>query len=77
MIKRLKLYNTILKLAIDRKTKLKLKKIAYQNKMTMSEYVRNLIDIAILKYDHEKNMKYLALNSEIMAAKSLRGNPYD
>jgi len=45
--KRLKLYDTSIELCINKKTKEKLRKIAYKQKITMSEYVRYLINFAI------------------------------
>ena len=44
---RLKLYDTSIELCINKKTKDKLRKIAYKQKVTMSEYIRHLIDYAI------------------------------
>ena len=45
--KRLKLYDTSIELCINKKTKEILRKIAYKQKITMSEYVRYLINFAI------------------------------
>ena len=49
--KRLKLYDTSIELCINKKTKEKLRKIAYKQKITMSEYVRHLINFAIAYND--------------------------
>lgn len=49
--KRLKLYDTSIELCINKKTKEKLRKIAYKQKITMSEYVRYLINFAIAYND--------------------------
>ena len=46
-MKRLKLYDDILILSINKKEKSKLRKIAYNNKLTMSEFNRLLIKLAI------------------------------
>lgn len=43
MIDRLKLYNTRITLRLSNKEKNILKKNAYNKKITMSEYIRNLI----------------------------------
>lgn len=45
--KRLKLYDTSIEVCISKKTKEKLRKIAYKQKITMSEYIRKLVDFAI------------------------------
>lgn len=45
--KRLKLYDTSIEICINKKCKEKLRKIAYKNKLTMSEYIRNLINCAV------------------------------
>lgn len=45
--KRLKLYDTSIEICINHKAKEKLRKIAYKQKITMSEYIRKLIDFAI------------------------------
>lgn len=45
--KRLKLYDTSIEICINKKTKEKLRKIAYKQKITMSEYIRQLIELAI------------------------------
>ena len=43
MVDRLKLYNTRITLRLSNKEKNILKKNAYNKKITMSEYIRNLI----------------------------------
>ena len=45
--KRLKLYDTSIEICVSKKTKEKLRKIAYKQKITMSEYIRKLVDFAI------------------------------
>ena len=49
--KRLKLYDTSIEICISKKNKEKLRKIAYKNEITMSEYIRRLIDFAIANND--------------------------
>jgi len=44
---RLKLYDTSIEICISKKVKEKLRRIAYKQNVTMSEYVRCLIDFAI------------------------------
>lgn len=48
---RLKLYDTSIELCINKKKKEKLRRIAYKQKITMSEYIRKLIDFAIAYND--------------------------
>ncbi len=48
---RLKLYDTIIKVNIDKKSKDKLRSIAFKNKLTLSEYVRQLIAFTLSCYD--------------------------
>lgn len=45
--KRLKLYDTSIEICINNKIKEKLRKIAYKQKITMSEYIRQLIEVAL------------------------------
>lgn len=45
--KRLKLYDTSIEIVINHKEKEKIRKIAYKNNITMSEYIRHLINFAI------------------------------
>ncbi|MBE6152745.1 MAG: hypothetical protein E7166_00765 [Firmicutes bacterium] len=51
---RLKLYDDILTISINKKDKIKFKRIAFKNKMTMSEFSRLLIKTAILINDLDK-----------------------
>lgn len=76
-IKRLKLFNDIIQFAIERKKKRILKRIAYKNKMTMSEYIRNLIDIDILRHERENAKCDLACNAELTALKTMRRSIHD
>lgn len=46
--KRLKLYDTSIEICVNKKTKEKLRKVAYKQKITMSEYIRQLIELAII-----------------------------
>ena len=46
--KRLKLYDTSIEVCVNKKTKEKLRKVAYKQKITMSEYIRQLIELAII-----------------------------
>ena len=71
--KRLKLYDDFLELVIDKKTKRILRRIAYKNKMTMSEYVRNLIAIDILKHHHDELTDDLVRTTELIVLRTLRG----
>ena len=51
---RLKLYDDLLKVYLPKKEKNRLRKIAFSNKMTLSEYTRNLVRLAIY-IDEYKN----------------------
>ena len=44
---RLKLYDSLLKVYLPKKEKNKLRKLAFSKNMTLSEYTRNLIRLAI------------------------------
>jgi len=55
--KRLKIYNSEIKLCIDKKTKEKLRKLAYKNKITLSSYIRSLINFAI-EINNVNNLEY-------------------
>ena len=48
---RLKLYDTTIKINIDKKSKERLRIIAFKNKATLSEYLRQLIEFALSCYD--------------------------
>lgn len=45
--KRLKLYDDTIMLCVSKRTKEKLRRIAYKQKITMSEYIRQLIEVAL------------------------------
>ena len=63
---RLKLYNTHLTLRLDKKEKQILKKNAYKNKMTMSNYIRLLINMDNrLKEIKKNNIKNDKCSTEI------------
>lgn len=49
--KRLKLYDDTIMLCIPKRTKEKLRRIAYKQKITMSEYIRQLIELALVCND--------------------------
>ena len=59
---RLKLYDAILTLRLDKKEKNIIKRNAYKNKMTMSNYIRYLISIDNrinrIKKNNEQNNQY-------------------
>lgn len=67
---RLKLYNTHLTLRLDKKEKQILRKNAYKNKMTMSNYIRLLINmdnrLNEIKRNNIKNDKYSTEIAKIM-----------
>lgn len=44
---RLKLYDSLLKVYLPKKEKNKLRKIAFSHQMTLSEFTRNLVRLAI------------------------------
>lgn len=54
MKNRLKLYDTSIEIVINKKTKEKLRKIAFKEKVTMSEYLRRLIDFIIISNEIDK-----------------------
>lgn len=76
--KRLKLYDTSIEICINKKCKEKLRKIAYKNKLTMSEYIRNLIN-CVVSYndinDLDNKINYSSRN--INKAISLLGGTVD
>ena len=49
--KRLKLYDDTIMLCIPKRSKEKLRRIAYKQKITMSEYIRQLIELALVCND--------------------------
>ena len=51
---RLKLYNTSIEIVIDKKTKEKLRKVAFSKGITMSEYLRRLIKLSVISNDIKK-----------------------
>ena len=61
--KRLKLYNSILKLKITNSDKEKLRKIAFSKNMTMSDYMRNIIKI-IIELNNTIDQKQKSLYSD-------------
>jgi len=68
--KRLKIYNSEIKLCIDKKTKEKLRKLAYKNKITLSSYIRSLINFAIEinnvnKLEYKKELSTKDINNII------------
>lgn len=54
MKNRLKLYDTSIEIVINKKTKEKLRKIAFKEKVTMSEYLRRVIDFIIISNEIDK-----------------------
>lgn len=74
MNKRLKLFNNVLALCIDNKEKELLRKSAYKNKMTMSEYVRKLIELdnSYKKIDGYQNKQEITIDEVIKVLTSLR-----
>lgn len=74
MNKRLKLFNNVLTLCIDNKEKELLRKNAYKNKMTMSEYVRKLIELdnSYKKIDGYQNKQEITIDEVIKVLTSLR-----
>lgn len=52
---RLKLYDSLLKVYLSKTEKNKLRKIAFSNKMTLSEYTRNLVRLAIYINEVQKD----------------------
>lgn len=56
---RLKLYDTSLEIILDSKLKRETKRIAYKNKMTMSAYIRMLIELGNKKYKKQELIKKL------------------
>jgi len=54
MKNRLKLYDTSIEIVINKKTKEKLRKIAFKEKVTMSEYLRRIIDFIIISNEIDK-----------------------
>ena len=67
---RLKLYNSTLTIRLDKKEKDTLKRNAYKNKMTMSNYIRLLISmdnrLCEIQKNKDKNNKYASEISKIM-----------
>lgn len=67
---RLKLYNSTLTIRLDKKEKDTLKRNAYKNKMTMSNYIRLLISmdnrLCEIQKNKDKNSKYASEISKIM-----------
>ena len=67
---RLKLYNSTLTIRLDKKEKDILKRNAYKNKMTMSNYIRLLISmdnrLCEIQKNKDKNNRYASEISKIM-----------
>lgn len=66
--KRLKLYDTTIKVCINHKNKEKLRKIAFWKKMTLSEYIRYLITLDlkisdVLKLSNKQNLSLNDINN--------------
>lgn len=66
--KRLKLYDTTIKVCINHKNKEKLRKIAFCKKMTLSEYIRYLITLDlkirdVLKLSNKQNLSLNDINN--------------
>ena len=59
MKNRLKLYDDTIMFCINKKEKNKFRKIAFKNKMTISEYIRSLVKltIALEEYENSSNNK--------------------
>lgn len=74
MAKRLKLFNNYLMLCIDTKQKELLRKNAYKNKMTMSEYIRKLIELdnSYKKMDDYQNKQEITIDEVIKVLTALR-----
>lgn len=74
MSKRLKLFNNYLMLCIDTKQKESLRKNAYKNKMTMSEYIRKLIELDnnYKKMDGYQNKQEITIDEVIKVLTALR-----
>ena len=71
---RLKLYDDYLTLIINKKDKAKFRKIAFRNKMTMSEYCRLLIKFAISLDELSKSeLEDIKTNHEINTILTLLG----
>lgn len=76
--KRLKLYNSTLKLKINNVDKEKLRKIAFSKNMTMSDYTRNLIKIIIeLNSSIEQKKKILTSEEKLNTLITLLGGEKD
>ena len=73
--KRLKLYDDTIMLCVPKRTKEKLRKIAYKQKITMSEYIRQLIELALVCNDvnNLENKKVLSTKTVDKALTLLGG----
>ena len=73
--KRLKLYDTSIEICVNKKTKEKLRKVAYKQKITMSEYIRQLIELAIInnEINNFENKKILSTKNVDKALTLLGG----
>jgi len=76
--KRLKLYDDTVMLCIPKRTKEKLRKIAYKEKITMSEYIRQLINLAIVcNALNNLDNKKVSTNKNIDKALTLLGGTFN
>ena len=77
--KRLKLYDDTIMLCIPKRTKEKLRRIAYKQKITMSEYIRQLIELALVCNDINslENKKVLSTKNVDKALTLLGGTMND
>lgn len=77
--KRLKLYDDTIMLCVSKRTKEKLRKIAYKQKITMSEYIRQLIELALVCNDVNslENKKVLSTKTVDKALTLLGGTLND
>ena len=71
---RLKLYDDLIRLSISKKDKAKFRKIAFRNKMTMSEYCRLLIKFVISLDELDKSeLGDIKTNQEINTILTILG----
>jgi len=77
--KRLKLYDDTIMLCVPKRTKEKLRKVAYKQKITMSEYIRQLIELALICNDvnNLENKKVLSTKTVDKALTLLGGTLND
>ena len=77
--KRLKLYDDTIMLCVPKRTKEKLRKVAYKQKITMSEYIRQLIELALIcnEVNNLENKKVLSTKTVDKALTLLGGTLND